>query len=471
MVRSCASCLALPFDSLPAACTPCPSSIPTDLAGCQPVPVLDNPTKTLKKKKKKKKKQRPVKTKRPKLRLPRGMRWKTQEARELLLAYVAREHPNTLNTDKMTRDWWSANVTDCTSKLLATCTECRYDASRPIITNIQQSQGFPCFCGSGGVLYASREGYDHVMRLIRADDKHARMDVSKMTREWWSKHVTGYKSKLLATCTECRYEASRPMINDIQQGSGFPCFCNGGVLYASRDGYDHFMQMLRADDKHARMDVSKMTWEWWSKHVTGCTSKLLATCTECHYEASRPVIHSIKRGQGFPCFCRHKTEAFVQRALEEFVPTTVPGCGHHRVRGLRRFVDHVAAPGEVAGATDGRQHFEAGVHCFDHEQSWTGDREKQARLVEDGWRLFRLDQEWVYARMHEPWMPVLIATLARKAIEAPPKTLVLLDAHRATYERHVRHWMGCSNDARVRTYSVDTLKDGVEITVREVAHA
>ena len=136
----------------------------------------------------------------------------------------------------------------------------------------------------------------------------------------------------------------------------------------------------------------------------------------------------------------------------------MPGCGHHRVRGLRRRVDHVAAPGEVAGETDGRQHFEAGVHCFDHEKSWVGDREKQARLVEDGWRLFRLDQEWVYKRMHEPWMPGLIATLARKAIEAPPKTLVLLDVNRVKYERHVRHWMECADDARVRTYRFETIR-------------
>ena len=81
-----------------------------------------------------------------------------------------------------------------------------------------------------------------------------------------------------------------------------------------------------------------------------------------------------------------------------------------------------------------------------------------ARLVEDGWRLFRLDQEWVYKHMREPWMPGLIAALARKAIEAPPKTLVLLDVNRVKYERHVRHWMECADDARVRTYRFETIR-------------
>ncbi len=107
------------------------------------------------------KKKRERRRKRPKLRLPRGLRWKTLEARELLIAYVAREHPNTLNTDAMTEDWWPANGTRAFSKLLATCTVCGYAAGRPRIADIRQGGGFPCFCGDGGIQYASREGYDH----------------------------------------------------------------------------------------------------------------------------------------------------------------------------------------------------------------------------------------------------------------------------------------------------------------------
>ncbi len=380
----------------------------------------------------------------------------TRDAYELLMKRIKNDPKHKrMDCSRMTWEWWQANVNGCYSKLLATCNSCGYDKSRPLISNIKQRKCFPCFC-NGSVPYTTRDAYEWLMERIKNNPKHKRMDCSRMTWEWWQANVKGNKSRLLATCNICGYDKSRPLISNIKQRKRFPCFCNGKVPYTTRDAYEWLMERIKNNPKHKLMDCSRMTWEWWQANVKGKASKLLATCNICGYDNSQPLIHNIQQRKAFPCGCKNKTEAFVYDILREYIPTTSDTCGHNPVRGLRRKLDYIVNH-NTAGELDGRQHFEA-IGVFDHEGTWCGDCEKQTKLVEDAWCLFRLEQEWVWENMGEPWLKDVILELVRLAMKAPPRTLLLLDVHRKYYEGHVQHWCGCRRgEARVWVYKLDEL--------------
>ncbi len=93
------------------------------------------------KKKKKNRKRRKGVVKMEKL--PKGARWKSLEARKLMLENI-HEHPR-MDTSQMTPGWWKKNVIGNVSKLLTTCTMCGAE-SRPLISSIQKGQGFGCAC-------------------------------------------------------------------------------------------------------------------------------------------------------------------------------------------------------------------------------------------------------------------------------------------------------------------------------------
>tara|TARA_B100000787_G_C16191297_1_gene297677 strand:+ start:147 stop:422 length:276 start_codon:yes stop_codon:yes gene_type:complete len=75
-----------------------------------------------------------------------------------------------------------------------------------------------------------------------------------------------------------------------------------------------------------------------------------------------------------------------------------------------------------------------------------------------GWSLFRLNQEWVYNNITKEWMPRVLVALANKTITSPDRTLVLLDIHREFYKKHAEHWMNISSNSIIRTYKVEELK-------------
>lgn len=82
------------------------------------------------------------------------------------------------------------------------------------------------------------------------------------------------------------------------------------------------------------------------------------------------------------------------------------------------------------------------------------DKDKQSRLVDDGYTLLRIPDEWACAYGHSAWFTSVINTIVKKARHAPPRTFVLFDKHSLAYNQMTEHWMNCSYKARVRTYSL-----------------
>ena len=298
---------------------------------------------------------------------------------------------------------------------------------------------------------------------------HPRMDVSRMTEAWWQEGITGKISTLLATCNVCQYE-SRPTISNIQQGRGFGCFCNGGVPCTTREYYDYMMEKVLVGPKHNRMDFSTMTRAWWQKEIKNAVSKLLGTCTVCDHE-SRPSLNDIQQGQGFGCECTGGlTEKFVYKVLRDSSSLHIDCHGQDkrlRIPGekpCKRMVDFWAAgPTHIhvyaAVELDGGQHF-GPCRIFDHEESWRGDREKQARLVKLGGRLCRVEQEWVYDNMNEPWMPFVLRRLSAIVASTAPGTLVTLDVHAARYAvLHAPHWEECGGSVSAPVSLADLKKE------------
>jgi hypothetical protein len=374
---------------------------------------------------------------------------------------------NRMDFSTMTRAWWQKEIKNALSKLLGTCNVCQYE-SRPWLNNIQRGQGFGCIC-NGQVPYTTEEMYNHMMKTVLVGPKHERMDFSTMTRAWWEDNVTGNTSQLLGTCNVCQYE-SRPTISNIQQGRGFGCFCNGGVPCTTREYYDYMMEKVLVGPKHNRMDFSTMTRAWWQKEIKNAVSKLLGTCTVCDHE-SRPSLNDIQQGQGFGCECTGGlTEKFVYKVLRDSSSLHIDCHGQDkrlRIPGekpCKRMVDFWAAgPTHIhvyaAVELDGGQHF-GPCRIFDHEESWRGDREKQARLVKLGGRLCRVEQEWVYDNMNEPWMPFVLRRLSAIVASTAPGTLVTLDVHAARYAvLHAPHWEECGGSVSAPVSLADLKKE------------
>jgi hypothetical protein len=121
------------------------------------------------------------------------------------------------------------------------------------------------------------------------------VDVSQMTKEWWSRNVTGSLSDLHVVCRTCTAR-----INSIQQGHNFGCFCNGGVPWCSEIGRARCLALI--EDRGLNVDTSSMTKEWWAANVEGNQSNLLVICRDCGYTCTSRIA-SIQQGHNFGCFC------------------------------------------------------------------------------------------------------------------------------------------------------------------------
>ena len=160
--------------------------------------------------------------------------------------------------------------------------------------------------------WATSEGRLRILKLIA--ERHPNVDASLMTEQWWRCCIFNQRSKLLVVCRKCEHRCDTSQITHIQQGDGFGCLCNGGVPWSTLAGRERMLKII--EERHPDVDASMMTEEWWRCHIVDCHSKLLVVCRKCERRCDTSQITDIQQGQGFGCFCRHKTEAKLCRWLE-----------------------------------------------------------------------------------------------------------------------------------------------------------
>jgi hypothetical protein len=227
-------------------------------------------------------------------------KWSSLVGRDRMLKIIAEKHPG-LDASPMTEEWWKRYIVNCESKLLVVCLKCKQRCDTSSINNIRQGQCFGCLC-NGGVPWVSLIGRDRMLRLIA--EKHPGVDASPMTEEWWLCYIVDKNSKLLVICRLCNHLCDTSSIKHIQRGQGFGCQCG---TWAGLFGRDRMLKLIA--EKHPHIDASLMTEEWWLRYIVDKNSKLLVVCRVCEHRCDTSMINDIRKGGGFGCLCRHKTEA------------------------------------------------------------------------------------------------------------------------------------------------------------------
>jgi hypothetical protein len=240
----------------------------------------------------------------------RRFKWATSERSRRILKLIADRHPN-VDASIMTEEWWRCCIFNQRSKLLVVCRKCGHRCDTSQITNIQQGHGFGCLC-NGGVPWSTLAGRERMLKII--EERHPDVDASQMAEEWWLHQIVGAHSKLLVVCRKCEHRCDTSSISSIQQDRGFGCLCNGGVSWSTLAGRERMLKII--EERHPDVDASIMTEGWWRCHIVDCHSKLLVVCRKCEHRCDTSQITDIQQGQGFGCFCRHKTEAKLRRWLE-----------------------------------------------------------------------------------------------------------------------------------------------------------
>jgi hypothetical protein len=125
-----------------------------------------------------------------------------------------------------------------------------------------------------------------------------------MTEKWWSANIKGSDSKLWVVCQRCGRDCRTTCIESFQQGQGFGCFCNGGVLWHTETGRQQLLALIatraergeRGERGELDVDVSNMTSQSWTDDIEGANSKLWVVCRQCGHECKTTGINQIQQG-------------------------------------------------------------------------------------------------------------------------------------------------------------------------------
>ena len=393
--------------------------------------------------------------------LPKGTRWKSREARKLMLEHIHEHHPR-MDTSQMTPKWWKENITSHNSKLLATCKMCDTESS-PYVTHIQQGRPFPCNC-----LYESLIPRTFEESFASYKDKapggitlkrDCLVDKSIDPRSVYRCSCSRYYE---FKCPDPKCGHIWPSQLDNITGRGRWCpycsnqtLCPGSANCSICIAKSFFAYEDKAPDeitlkRNCLVDKSIDPREI-SRGSSSRYYKFKCPDPECGHIWPSQLDNITSRSRWCPA-CRKKTETFVQRTLiqiyKDDATTSVDlRQGRIPVDGCERKLmwDHrvTRAEHKVNGETDGGQHTDKS-HKWATEKSHSSDMEKQVRSVDNNQSLVRLNQEWVWKNKDQEWMPKAIKAMFEEAFKWGPGTLVLLDIHQELYEAsgHIEAWSG-----------------------------
>ena len=199
----------------------------------------------------------------------------------------------------------------------------RYAANRSKSTslnNLKQGKSPGCFC-NGGVPWSSREGHERCVLMLH-ERYGEQYDASQMTWAWWRENIKDQCSTIDVTCKICGHRSKSTSLNNLKQGKSPGCFCNGGVPWSSREGYEHCLLMVQ-ERYGEQYDASQMNRAWWRENIKGCYSTIDVTCKICGHRSKRTSLTSLQQGKSPGCLCNRKTEAKLGRWLTPEYPDSI----------------------------------------------------------------------------------------------------------------------------------------------------
>lgn len=191
-------------------------------------------------------------------------------------------------------------------------------------------------------------------------------------------------------CRRCGSHCRTTCVAAVQQGGNIGCFCSGRALWNTEEGWHRIHAIIaeRTAAGQIDIDVDTMTLEWWKANITGVTSTLLAKCRRCSQICRDTSINSFRKGAGFGCLCRNKTEAkFFHEIMQESssypLQTVIlsPSPGKWRPewsKSNRDFGIRLHCGTVVNEEMDGPQHFRAVLW------SWGSISDPAAQAMRDG---------------------------------------------------------------------------------------
>ena len=258
----------------------------------------------------------------------RGVPWSSREGHALCLSMLKGRYGEQHDASRMDWAWWRDNIHGIGSKMDVTCTKCGHRSKSTTLDSLQSGSAPGCFC-NGGVPWSSREGHARCLSMLRRRYGE-QYDASRMDWEWWRDNIQGVRSTVDVTCKACAHRSKSTALSNLQSGQAPGCFCNGGVLWSSREGHARCLSMLEGRYGE-QYDTSRMDWPWWRDNIQGVRSTVDVTCKACGHRSKSSALFNLQRGQAPGCFCNKKTEAKVRRWLGAKFPdwtitSQVQGC-------------------------------------------------------------------------------------------------------------------------------------------------
>ncbi|CAE8609725.1 unnamed protein product [Polarella glacialis] len=274
--------------------------------------------------------------------------------------------------------------------------------------------------------WATAEGRSKTLNFISTH--HPRVDASAMTPAWWAGSIEYKSSALSVKCRVCGYHSRRSRLSNILVGGqGFPCFCNGTVPWASREGYIRCKEVL-GSSRFDHIDHSGIEWDWWQSNVSTRFSKLPVWCRSCGQEAASMIQNICNLGRGFGCACKQKTELKLLKWLQLHFGTDgrvdreVHGC-INPATGHRLRIDF-RVKGRIMIELDGWLHFcgkDFSGNPFD--QVPRRDLMKERWAEENGYVLIRVLQMDVWSDLGN-WDSFMLNSIAEAELDSRPRVIV-----------------------------------------------
>ena len=231
---------------------------------------------------------------------PARFRWASEAGWYRALKMLKDRYDEQYDASHMTWDWWRDNIKGAESTVEVTCNECGHRSKSTSLKSLQMGSAPACFCNKG-VPWSSREGHERCLSMLK-DRYGEQYDASHMTWGWWRDNTKGVDSAMDVTCNECGHRSKSTSLQSLRMGRAPACFCNGGVPWFSREGYERCLSMLK-DRYDEQYDASHMTWDWWRDNIQGAESAMDVTCNECGHRSKSTSLQSLQMGSAPACFC------------------------------------------------------------------------------------------------------------------------------------------------------------------------
>ena len=203
----------------------------------------------------------------------------------------------------MTEEWWAGAMKNTRSKLQATCRTCGFEDRSLSLKNFQAGARFDCPCRGDLPGAACRARFAELF-------ERRGLDASLLSADAWAKTASdGAEALLPVRCCSCGAAPAvgvtvRSFLEDAPS-SRLACACSSANLrWNTLEGRDECLAILRRTCP--RLNLDAMSEAWWLANVTGCHSKILATCSVCRVVCSATTLSNLKKGQGVPCGCSRR---------------------------------------------------------------------------------------------------------------------------------------------------------------------